>query len=152
MKLTTPTSKMKKSKSKTAGDEDDEQEEEDQATVAPPDISERGEFGEDDDKKTRCVKGFCTLVKWLGLITGMLTLVLWAIHVYDKKVSASLPVGDADFFEDINLSSWRNTLFSFNPDVFVDAWTPFIMGLMAILMHFEKFHMPVFTAGWFRFC
>lgn len=125
MKLTTPLSKVRKSKSKTTAEDEDldaeEQEEDDQATVlpTPPDISERGEIDEEeDDRKARCVKGVCTLVKWLGFISGMLTLVLWAIHIYDKKVSASLPEGEADFFDDVNLPTWRNSLFSFNPDVF----------------------------------
>eukprot|EP00914_Ancora_sagittata_P005332 GHVO01010999.1.p1 GENE.GHVO01010999.1~~GHVO01010999.1.p1 ORF type:complete len:128 (+),score=9.28 GHVO01010999.1:175-558(+) len=40
-------------------------------------------------------------------------------------------------------ATWRFTLFSFVPEVFVDVWTPFVMGGIAMLAHFETWEKPL---------
>ncbi|CBZ51595.1 conserved hypothetical protein [Neospora caninum Liverpool] len=73
--------------------------------------------------------------RWLGLIAGALTLVQWCFILPSKKVSLS--VADGDFLRDVNKDGWRFALFSFVPEVFIDVWTPFVMGLISVLCHFN---------------
>lgn len=75
-------------------------------------------------REGRCLERICTVVKWLGFVSGMSSLALWTIHVCDMEIFASFPQGEDDFFEDVNSSSWRNTLFSFNPEVFGNHLEP----------------------------
>ncbi|CBZ51555.1 hypothetical protein NCLIV_013480 [Neospora caninum Liverpool] len=95
------------------------------------------------------VAGLVSTGKWMGVVSGTFTLVLWVMHCFD--LSASLDYDKRDFFNDVNARGWRKGLFSLDSEVFWDAWTPFIMGMMSLLMHTERFQMPVFTSNWCRF-
>ncbi|EPT31255.1 hypothetical protein TGME49_213746 [Toxoplasma gondii ME49] len=95
------------------------------------------------------VNGLVATCKWTSIVSGFFTLVLWVVHCFD--LTSSLEYDSRDFFKDVNSRSWRKGVFSLDSDVFCDAWTPFIMGMMTILMHSHKFHMPFITRNWIRF-
>ncbi|KEP65263.1 UNVERIFIED_CONTAM: hypothetical protein HHA_213746 [Hammondia hammondi] len=95
------------------------------------------------------VNGLVATCKWISVISGFSTLVLWVVHCFD--LTSSLEFDSQDFFKDVNSRSWRKGLFSLDSDVFCDTWTPFIMGMMSLLMHSRKFPMPFITRNWIRF-
>lgn len=84
--------------------------------------------------RAQAPEGLLVATRWIGLITGALTLLQWCFLLPSKDVS--LKVGN-DFIEDVNQLTWRGTLFSFVPDVFIDVWTPFVFGFISLLCHFN---------------
>ncbi|KEP65307.1 UNVERIFIED_CONTAM: hypothetical protein HHA_286770 [Hammondia hammondi] len=84
---------------------------------------------------TRGAGDLLIVTRWLGLIAGLLTLIQWCFILPSKDVSLS--VDNGDFLKDINHDSWRFALFSFVPEVFIDIWTPFVMGMISVLCHFD---------------
>eukprot|EP01053_Blabericola_migrator_P000196 Blabericola_migrator_1__195@NODE_1051_length_5591_cov_140_882513_g723_i0_p4_GENE_NODE_1051_length_5591_cov_140_882513_g723_i0NODE_1051_length_5591_cov_140_882513_g723_i0_p4_ORF_typecomplete_len155_score17_54PrgI/PF12666_7/92PrgI/PF12666_7/4_6e03PrgI/PF12666_7/45_NODE_1051_length_5591_cov_140_882513_g723_i043514815 len=75
------------------------------------------------------------VARWLCLISSLLVLVLGVVHLVDRKPRLHWPNNFID--DDGNAISWRSALFSFTPSVFVDAWTPFVFGLVGSASHFE---------------
>ena len=46
---------------------------------------------------------------------------------------------------------WRK-IFSFRPEVFVDIWTPFVVGMIGVLFHIRPVFVSVFfPENWFTF-
>ncbi|CDJ34108.1 uncharacterized protein EMH_0018760 [Eimeria mitis] len=75
---------------------------------------------------------------WLGLACGVLSLVVFFFLM--PAVSPRVVVYDESFTKDYNRYTWRFAMFSFVPDVFVDIWTPFVMGMISIFCHFGEFN------------
>ncbi|PFH33110.1 hypothetical protein BESB_083090 [Besnoitia besnoiti] len=88
------------------------------------------------------------VTRWLGFISGVFTMSLWCFLLPTTKASISIP---HNFLDDVNRETWRLQLFSFSPDVFIDMWTPFVMGLAAVLCHFENFNLSFITQDFMRF-
>eukprot|EP01055_Gregarina_sp_Pseudo9_P000228 Gregarina_sp_Pseudo_9__227@NODE_1148_length_1837_cov_198_471079_g1074_i0_p4_GENE_NODE_1148_length_1837_cov_198_471079_g1074_i0NODE_1148_length_1837_cov_198_471079_g1074_i0_p4_ORF_typecomplete_len156_score24_27DUF4064/PF13273_6/35DUF4064/PF13273_6/43_NODE_1148_length_1837_cov_198_471079_g1074_i05551022 len=76
-----------------------------------------------------------TVTRWLCLISSVLTAVLGIVHLIDTKARIYWPSGK--FHEDLNKSTWRDMLFTFRPNTFVDCWTPLVLGLAGTAAHFE---------------
>lgn len=74
---------------------------------------------------------------WLGFACGVLSVIVFFFQFTD--LSPSIGVSGKQFIQDSNRSSWRMTMFTFVPDVFVDIWTPFVMGMISILCHVDQF-------------
>ncbi|PFH37509.1 hypothetical protein BESB_039670 [Besnoitia besnoiti] len=89
------------------------------------------------------------ITKWLGFICGILTVILWCFQLSSARPSIS--VSDSDFLADVNKGNWRMALFSFVPNVFVDIWTPFVMGAVSILCHVRMFHLEFITVNFAHF-
>ncbi|KAL8430056.1 hypothetical protein ACSSS7_006186 [Eimeria intestinalis] len=90
-----------------------------------------------------------TVTSWMGLIAGVMTLILWCFLLPASKVRLSIAPGN--FLSDVNQTRWRQALFSFTPEVFVDVWTPFLFGAVSVAAHFNKFDVPWVTGDFFRF-
>lgn len=76
--------------------------------------------------------------KWLGLISSVLTLVLGIVHLVTIDASVKWPAG-SDFIKDVQKETWRDRLFTFQPDLFFDAWTPFVFGAIGVMAHIKQF-------------
>ncbi|CDJ63033.1 hypothetical protein, conserved [Eimeria necatrix] len=76
---------------------------------------------------------------WLGVITGAFTIIVWCFLLSARDPKIKLDSEDA--LNDINKVFWRLALFTFTPSVFFDIWTPFVMGFVSILCHFQKFDL-----------
>lgn len=87
-----------------------------------------------DDKRT-----LARVTSWLGFACGILSLVVFLFLM--RTVSPRIHVYNDHFTKDYNRGSWRLAMFSFIPDVFVDIWTPFVMGMISILCHFGEFQL-----------
>lgn len=85
---------------------------------------------------------------WLTLISGILTVLVWCFLL--PSVNASLSVQDGDFLADVNKGSFRFAMFSFVPAVFIDIWTPFIMGFISILTQFKNFRVDWLNKSYAR--
>ncbi|KEP59840.1 UNVERIFIED_CONTAM: hypothetical protein HHA_229680 [Hammondia hammondi] len=88
------------------------------------------------------------ITRWLGFVSGALTIMLWCLVLPTTNASISVP---DHFLDDVNRETWRMQLFSFSPDVFIDMWTPFVMGLASVLCHFESFDLSLITGNFARF-
>ncbi|CDJ45885.1 hypothetical protein, conserved [Eimeria brunetti] len=77
------------------------------------------------------------VTSWLGLLTGAFTIIVWCFLL--NALSPKIKVDSEDVLNDINKTFWRNALFTFAPSVFLDVWTPFVMGMISILCHFHGF-------------
>ncbi|CDJ51419.1 hypothetical protein, conserved [Eimeria brunetti] len=89
------------------------------------------------------------VTSWMGLAAGALTLILWCFLLPASKVRLSVEPGN--FLGDVNQQRWRQALFSFTPEVFVDVWTPFIFGTVSVVAHFNTFESSFITGDFFRF-
>lgn len=92
---------------------------------------------------------FAKITSWLGFGCGILSLVVFFFMM--PSVSPRIVVFKDHFTRDYNRHTWRFAMFSFVPDVFVDIWTPFVMGLIAILCHFGEFHFDWMCKSYGRF-
>lgn len=81
---------------------------------------------------------FAKVTSWLGLACGALSLMVFFFLM--PAVSPRIVVFSGNFAKDYNRHTWRFAMFSFVPDVFVDIWTPFVMGMISILCHFGEFN------------
>lgn len=86
-----------------------------------------------DSKQT-----FAKVTSWLGFACGVLSLVVFFFMM--PSVSPRVVVYSDGFTEDYNRHTWRFAMFSFVPDVFIDIWTPFVMGMISICCHFGEFN------------
>ncbi|KAL8269704.1 hypothetical protein Esti_006377 [Eimeria stiedai] len=84
---------------------------------------------------------FARITSWMGFVSGVLSLVVFFFMM--PSVSPRILMFSENFTSDFNRNSWRFAMFSFVPDVFVDIWTPFVMGLISICCHFGEFDL-----GW----
>ena len=73
----------------------------------------------------------------MGFVSGVLSLLVFFFML--PAVSPRVLVYENNFTKDYNRGTWRLAMFSFAPDVFVDIWTPFVMGIISILCHFGEF-------------
>lgn len=78
------------------------------------------------------------VTSWFGLACGVLSLVVFFFLM--PSVSPRVHVYKHSFTSDYNRHTWRFAMFSFVPDVFVDIWTPFVMGMISIMCHFGEFN------------
>eukprot|EP01054_Gregarina_sp_Poly1_P000992 Gregarina_sp_Poly_1__991@NODE_1241_length_4666_cov_269_446184_g846_i0_p4_GENE_NODE_1241_length_4666_cov_269_446184_g846_i0NODE_1241_length_4666_cov_269_446184_g846_i0_p4_ORF_typecomplete_len156_score10_38_NODE_1241_length_4666_cov_269_446184_g846_i019332400 len=77
-----------------------------------------------------------TATRWLCLIASCLTVVLGIVHLIDTSPRLKWPTGK--FHDDFtNMDRWRAQLFTFSPNVFVDCWTPLVLGLAGTTAHFD---------------
>lgn len=76
---------------------------------------------------------------WLGLFCGVFTLLVWCFLL--SGINAKIKVDTSDVLNDVNKFYWRDAMFSFRPTVFFDIWTPFVMGFISILCHFNSFEL-----------
>ncbi|OEH80412.1 uncharacterized protein LOC34621397 [Cyclospora cayetanensis] len=90
-----------------------------------------------------------TVTSWMGFMSGVFTLILWCFLLPASKVR--LYVEPGNFMGDVNQERWRQALFSFTPEVFVDVWTPFLFGAVSLVAHFSSFELPLVTGDYFRF-
>ncbi|KAL8273402.1 hypothetical protein Esti_002647 [Eimeria stiedai] len=90
-----------------------------------------------------------TVTSWMGLMAGVMTLILWCFLLPASKVRLS--IAPDNFLSDVNETRWRQALFSFTPDVFVDLWTPFVFGAVSVSAHFNNFDLHMVTGDFFRF-
>lgn len=79
------------------------------------------------------------VTSWLGLICGVFTVIVWCFLLQTLK--PKIMVDKEDAINDVNKHYWRYTMFSFAPTVFFDIWTPFVMGFISILCHFQNFDL-----------
>ncbi|CDJ65023.1 hypothetical protein, conserved [Eimeria necatrix] len=79
-----------------------------------------------------------TVTRWVGFVSGVLTIILWCFQL--SSTSPSISIG-SDPLKDVNKITWRMQLFSFVPTVFIDIWTPFVMGACTLLAHFPSFNL-----------
>lgn len=77
------------------------------------------------------------VAKWTGLVGSLLTFVLGIVHICDITARIYWP-SNVGFITDVNRLTWRDPLFTLNPIVMLDVWTPFIFGAMGLLAHTEK--------------
>lgn len=87
-------------------------------------------------------------IMWLTLICGGLTVLVWCFLL--PSVKATLSVADNDFLADVNKESFRFRIFSFVPSVFIDIWTPFVMGCISVLTQFKHFQAQWLCKSYFR--
>lgn len=73
----------------------------------------------------------------LGLVCGVFTIIVWCFLLSD--LGPKIKVNSDDVLDDINKIYWRDAMFTFAPSVFFDIWTPFVMGVISILCHFQNF-------------
>lgn len=89
------------------------------------------------------------LTGWLGLFCGVFTLLVWCFLL--KALKPRVKVDKEDVLNDVNKYYWRDAMFSFAPTVFFDIWTPFVMGAISILCHFEKFDIAWMSKTFMHF-
>ncbi|OEH77970.1 uncharacterized protein LOC34620838 [Cyclospora cayetanensis] len=90
------------------------------------------------------IEPLVTVTRWVGFVSGVLTIILWCFQL--SSTSASISIG-SDPLADVNKATWRMQLFSFVPSVFIDVWTPFVMGAMTLMSHFASFHLDYLTVN-----
>eukprot|EP00922_Rhytidocystis_sp_ex-Travisia-forbesii_P006919 GHVS01010117.1.p1 GENE.GHVS01010117.1~~GHVS01010117.1.p1 ORF type:complete len:180 (-),score=30.30 GHVS01010117.1:242-781(-) len=100
------------------------------------------------EKTARLAELLAAATRWLTFIAGVCTMVLGFWSVCEKHVS--LEVDDTGFTNDVNKYTWRIALFSFTPHVFVDVWTPMVMGLLTTIIHFPSFHIDILSQNFWR--
>lgn len=84
------------------------------------------------------IEPLAVVTRWLGFVSGVLTVILWCFQL--SSTSPTISIG-SDPLADVNKATWRMQLFSFVPSVFIDVWTPFVMGAMTIMSHVASFHL-----------
>lgn len=94
--------------------------------------------------KMASLEPLATVTRWIGFVSGVLTVLLWCFQL--SSTSPSISIGD-DPLADVNKSSWRMQLFSFVPSVFIDVWTPFVMGAITVMSHFSSFHLDFMSVN-----
>lgn len=94
---------------------------------------------------------FATVTSWIAFVSSCLVIVVGVFRIIAS--GAHLDWCDK-FIDDVcNKGDWRLRLFSFVPDVFVDVWTPMVMGIMGVCFHFKSspFKLTMFSSNWLRF-
>eukprot|EP00917_Polyrhabdina_sp_WS-2016_P031342 GHVP01066889.1.p1 GENE.GHVP01066889.1~~GHVP01066889.1.p1 ORF type:complete len:339 (+),score=38.97 GHVP01066889.1:490-1506(+) len=86
-------------------------------------------------------KDFAKVTRWFGFVAAMCAIITGFVHVITIGASIRWPkyIGES-FFDDVNILSWRFTLFTFAPNTFVDCWTPIIMGILGTIPHFQMWY------------
>eukprot|EP01056_Protomagalhaensia_sp_Gyna25_P001945 Protomagalhaensia_sp_Gyna_25__1944@NODE_2035_length_1335_cov_382_981481_g1680_i0_p2_GENE_NODE_2035_length_1335_cov_382_981481_g1680_i0NODE_2035_length_1335_cov_382_981481_g1680_i0_p2_ORF_typecomplete_len163_score28_42Peptidase_U4/PF03419_13/0_084DUF3054/PF11255_8/0_17_NODE_2035_length_1335_cov_382_981481_g1680_i0165653 len=74
--------------------------------------------------------------KWCGLLGSGLTLLLGCLHIFLIGASIEWPQ-HRPITDDVQASTWRAPMFSLVPDILLETWTPFVVGLLGILAHFR---------------
>eukprot|EP00922_Rhytidocystis_sp_ex-Travisia-forbesii_P006233 GHVS01009033.1.p1 GENE.GHVS01009033.1~~GHVS01009033.1.p1 ORF type:complete len:179 (+),score=15.77 GHVS01009033.1:464-1000(+) len=88
------------------------------------------------------------VTRFLCLLSGVLTIILGFISIFTKSASLSVNMGFAD--DANNRGSWRMALFSLTPSVFVDTWTPIVMGFVTTLVNFPSFNCRMISGNFAR--
>jgi len=79
---------------------------------------------------------FSKIVAWISMISSCLVLIVGLFRICASGAHVAWNNNNATF--DTNSLSWRMTLFSFDPNILADAWTPIIMGLVGIVFHLKN--------------
>eukprot|EP00389_Voromonas_pontica_P000100 GDKH01000151.1.p1 GENE.GDKH01000151.1~~GDKH01000151.1.p1 ORF type:complete len:155 (-),score=33.46 GDKH01000151.1:310-774(-) len=88
----------------------------------------------------------------VGFVGGLLTFSVGLVHLFvNAGVALRWPSRGADFVQDVNAASWRHALFSLDPAIIADAWTPFFVGLIGMVVHFASFHSKLLTGNFLRY-
>uniref|UniRef100_A0A7S4Q1V2 Transmembrane protein n=1 Tax=Alexandrium monilatum TaxID=311494 RepID=A0A7S4Q1V2_9DINO len=77
-----------------------------------------------------------TITAWVCLIGSFLTLVEGLIYLIAKIADLELHWEHCDFFKTDCNRGWR-TVFTFNPLVLLDLWTPIILGCIGMAIHMK---------------
>eukprot|EP00921_Rhytidocystis_pertsovi_P009990 GHVQ01015973.1.p1 GENE.GHVQ01015973.1~~GHVQ01015973.1.p1 ORF type:complete len:179 (+),score=7.26 GHVQ01015973.1:111-647(+) len=92
---------------------------------------------------------YAQVVRYMSLVAGFLTLILGFISICARH--ARLTVIEGKFaLDDTNKYSWRFELFSFVPSVFIDVWTPFVFGMVTVMVNFNGFNCNFITQNFGR--
>merc|ERR1712228_592018 len=75
-------------------------------------------------------------------LASCLTLILGMIHLGDKIENLSVEFSDCSFVQEGCNAGWR-TVFTFNPNIFFDLWTPIVFGLVGIGLHCRFVHYKI---------
>lgn len=86
---------------------------------------------------------------WIGFISGILSMIVSLFLM--PSLGPRILMFEDQFTADFNQYPWRLAMFSFIPDVFMDVWTPFIMGMISIMCHFRVFHFDWMCRSYGRF-
>jgi len=79
---------------------------------------------------------FSKIVAWISMISSCLVFIVGIFRICASGASVSW--NPNSFEADHNMLSWRVKLFSFDPNILADAWTPMIMGLLGIVFHLKN--------------
>lgn len=82
------------------------------------------------------------ITKWFGFVSSVLVLILGFVHVCSSKAYIRFPHHPWKFCDDLALITWKLPLFSLDPNLFFDHWTPMVMGLIGTFIQFEMFGCP----------
>jgi len=79
---------------------------------------------------------FSKIVAWISMISSCLVFIVGIFRICASGAHVSWT--STKFDADSNLLNWRTKLFSFDPNILADAWTPMIMGLLGIVFHLKN--------------
>lgn len=89
------------------------------------------------------------VARWSGLIASLLVLLVGIVNIATSNAHCKWPADG--FTDDVNYSTWRMALFTFEPSVFVDKWTPIFFGLIGTFCHYVQFDLKIITRNFIRF-
>mmetsp|Transcript_101405 Transcript_101405/g.160346 ORF Transcript_101405/g.160346 Transcript_101405/m.160346 type:complete len:156 (+) Transcript_101405:79-546(+) len=69
-------------------------------------------------------------------VSSCFTFALGIGYIISKILNITLLFESCDFFDEDCNHQWR-TVFTLNPEVILDMWTPFIFGLLGISIHIK---------------
>lgn len=90
---------------------------------------------------------------WFGFIACLLVIVVGIFRLFTSGAKLVWDNDGNDFIRDNNKQPFRDPLFTFVPDEFIDAWQPTILGVIGAMYHFEgsPFVIKWFMENWLRF-
>jgi len=84
--------------------------------------------------------------KRFGFASGWVVLILGLYHIFTIGATIELPdtSGPEWLLTDVNAVNWR-TLFSLDPGILADTWSPVIFGSITIRAHYEGEAVSIFN-------
>eukprot|EP01053_Blabericola_migrator_P004615 Blabericola_migrator_1__4614@NODE_2448_length_2743_cov_122_730942_g1532_i0_p3_GENE_NODE_2448_length_2743_cov_122_730942_g1532_i0NODE_2448_length_2743_cov_122_730942_g1532_i0_p3_ORF_typecomplete_len120_score17_60SNARE_assoc/PF09335_11/0_11_NODE_2448_length_2743_cov_122_730942_g1532_i015061865 len=76
--------------------------------------------------------------RWTGFIGSILTFILGCLHIFLIGASIEWPY-NRPITDDVQAETWRRAMFSLVPDILLETWTPFVVGLIGVLAHFKDY-------------
>lgn len=89
------------------------------------------------------------IARWTGLVASIGLFVLGVFHVCFSHAHIVWPEGKIT--DDVNADPWRGRLFTFQPDAFADIWTPMVMGIAGVTVHFQTFACDIIGASFLHY-
>ncbi|KAH0482493.1 MAG: uncharacterized protein KVP18_004313 [Porospora cf. gigantea A] len=89
----------------------------------------------------RAVQALQRTARFTGFLSGWLAVLVGIIHILTIEAHLVWPTreegatGWSVIEDDVNKYIWRLKLFSLEPDVFIDSWTPLVLGSLTIAAH-----------------